>query len=646
MIGPFAGVFAERTPSLISAARLDFCRPLRAALATLALAQLAAGAAASQVTSPQFPGVTCEEVRVPMRDGTLLTTDVYLPTAPGRYPVVMQRDPYGRLLGNGCFVGLSSSVATFAQQGYVGIDQQVRGTYTSQGSFTPIFQEAKDGYDAVEWAGVQPWSTGKVGMTSGSYLGIVQWQAAPLRPPHLAAIAPSVMDSDYHDGNAYVNGVFSLWLSQSWPAGAIIPDQMFRAGQSSAQVDAWNTLVNENLLTSWVWQLPLSGFSEFRQFASFYYDWVGHPNYDAYWAKVDTSTRYPDIIVPALVSGDWYDPFQVGTVQNFQGMRSVGGSAQARQGTRLVMGAYGHSGDSGTPTFGDDTPDPSIQMRFYDHYLKGLDNGFEDDPIVHLYVLVPPNSGDTGSGFWITGNDFPLPGTRIAKYFLHSGGHANTRLGDGMLRGDDGGRDERARATADHARATADHFDYDPENPVPTVGGNMCCNGVLLPAGALDQSTVELRNDVLVYTGAPLAHDMAVIGTVNATFWAMTSARDTDFTLKLVDVHPDGLTHNVLDRIVRARFREGSRLPPELVEPNQPYQYTLELGNTATIFRAGHQIRVEVSSSSFPHYARNLNTGLDNNSTDAVLVAHQTILHDNDHASFIALPIAPHVAIP
>jgi hypothetical protein len=174
----------------------------------------------------------------------------------------------------------------------------------------------------------------------------------------------------------------------------------------------------------------------------------------------------------------------------------------------------------------------------------------------------------------------------------------------------------------------------------------MCCNGVLLPAGALDQSTVELRNDVLVYTGAPLAHDMAVIGTVNATFWAMTSARDTDFTLKLVDVHPDGLTHNVLDRIVRARFREGSRLPPELIEPNQPYQYTLELGNTATILRAGHQIRVEVSSSSFPHYSRNLNTGLDNNSTDAVLVAHQTILHDKDHPSFVALPVAPNVTIP
>lgn len=634
-----AGAVPKETPSSTLTGRLDFCGLLLTGLAFLAIAQLEAGTAAAQVSSSLFPGVTCEEVQVPMRDGTLLTTDVYLPSAPGRYPVVMQRDPYGRAFGDGCFVGLSMGVATFAQQGYVGIDQQVRGTYTSQGSFTPVFQEAKDGYDAIEWAGVQPWSTGKVGMTSGSYLGIVQWQAAPLRPPHLVAIAPSVMDSDYHDGVFYVNGVFSLWLNQSWPAGYIVPDQMYRGGQSSAQVDAWKMLVNDNLFTNWVWQLPLSRFSEFRQFASFYYDWVGHPNYDAYWAKVDTSTRYRDITVPALISGDWYDPFQVGTVQNFQGMRSVGGSAQARQGTRLIMGAYGHSGDSGTPTFGDDTPDPSIQMRFFDHYLKGLDNGFEDDPIVHLYVLVPPNSGDTGSGFWITGNNFPLPGTQIAKYFLHSGGHANTRLGDGVLTEDDGGRDGSARTAADR-------FDYDPDNPVPTVGGNMCCNGVLLPAGALDQSTVELRNDVLVYTGAPLAHDMAVIGTVNATFWAMTSARDTDFTLKLVDVHPDGLTHNVLDRIVRARFREGSRLPPELIEPNQPYQYTLELGNTATILRAGHQIRVEVSSSSFPHYSRNLNTGLDNNSTDAVLVAHQTILHDKDHPSFVALPVAPNVTIP
>jgi putative CocE/NonD family hydrolase len=468
--GEIRCAFSEGAAALILAARLDFYRLLLAGLAPLVLGQLAAATAAAQVTSPEFPGVTCEEVQVPMRDGTLLTTDVYLPSAPGRYPVVMQRDPYGRAFGNGCFAGLSAGVAPFVQQGYVGIDQQVRGTYTSQGSFTPVFQEAKDGYDAIEWAGVQPWSTGKVGMTSGSYLGIVQWQAAPLRPPHLAAIAPSVMDSDYHDGVFYVNGVFSLWLNQSWPAGYIVPDQMFRAGQSSAQVDAWNTLVNENLFTNWVWQLPLSGFSEFHQFASFYYDWVAHPNYDAYWAKIDTSIRYPDITVPALVSGDWYDPFQVGTVQNFQGMRSVGGSARARKGSRLVMGAYGHSGDSGTPTFGDDTPDPSIQMRFYDHYLKGLDNGFESDPIVHLYVLVPPNSGITGSGFWITGDDFPLPGTQIANYFLHSGRHANTRLGDGVLTGDEDRHDPRYRAAADR-------FDYDPENPAPTVGGNMCCNG-------------------------------------------------------------------------------------------------------------------------------------------------------------------------
>jgi uncharacterized protein len=614
-------------------------RLILGAAAALALAQAVALSAAAQVTSPAFPGVVCEEVQVPMRDGTLLTTTVYLPSATGRYPVIMQRDPYGRAFGDGCFLGLSVGVAGFAQQGYVGIDQQVRGTYTSQGIFTPIFQEANDGYDAIEWAGVQPWSSGKVGMTSASYLGIVQWQAAPLRPPHLAAIAPSIMDSDYHDGVAYVNGVFSLWLNESWPAGYIVPDQMFRAGQSATQVAAWNALVNANLFTNWVWELPLSGFPEFQQFAPFYYDWVAHPNYDAYWAQVDTSTRYPDIIVPALVIGDWYDPFQVGTVQNFKGMRRMGGSLVARQGTRLVMGAYGHSGDSGTPTFGNDTPDPSIQMRFYDHYLKGLNNGFENDPIVHLYVLVPPNSGDTGSGFWITGNDFPLPGTRIEKFFLHSGGHANTRLGDGTLTGDRDGTDWR------HGEA-ADHFVYDPDNPVPTVGGNMCCNGVLLRAGALDQLTVELRDDVLVYTSARLAHDLAVIGTVNATFWAKTSARDTDFTVKLVDVHPDGLTHNVLDRIVRARFRKSSRLPPELIEPGRPYEYTLELGNTATILREGHQIRVEISSSSFPHYARNLNTGEDNNSTDAVLVAHQTILHDEDHPSFVALPIAPGVTAP
>jgi putative CocE/NonD family hydrolase len=255
---------------------------------------------------------------------------------------------------------------------------------------------------------------------------------------------------------------------------------------------------------------------------------------------------------------------------------------------------------------------------------------------VQLYVLVPPDTGNAGSGFWVTGDDYPLPGTRVASLFLSSGGRANSSKGDGKL----------ATSEPSHAGRTPDQFVYDPNDPVPTVGGNMCCNGVLLLAGARDQSQVERRNDVLVYTTEPLEHEVAVIGPVEVKLWARSSAPDTDFTGKLVDVHVDGASHNVLDRIVRARYRNGSKNPPSLIEPGEDYEYTFTLGNAGTIFRKGHRIRLEISSSSFPHYARNLNTGQVNEWTAAVAQARQTVLHDDEHPSRLLLPVAPNVKSP
>jgi putative CocE/NonD family hydrolase len=197
------------------------------------------------------------------------------------------------------------------------------------------------------------------------------------------------------------------------------------------------------------------------------------------------------------------------------------------------------------------------------------------------------------------------------------------------------------------ATQASDAFTYDPGNPVPTTGGNMCCDAVNLLAGARDQTAVEQqRPDVLVYTGPVLAKDTPVIGTVTTQFWAVTDRVDTDFTVKLVDVHPDGKTHNVLDRIVPARLRNGSKLPPSLLRPGEAYQYNLSLGSTGTIFRAMHQIRVEISSSNFPHFARNLNTAENPNFGSTYLIAHQTILHDPQHPSFIDLPVNHSIKIP
>jgi putative CocE/NonD family hydrolase len=227
---------------------------------------------------------------VPLRDGTRLATDIYMPAASGRHPVVILRNPYGRLLGGGCNIGLFAPGLVFlAQNGYVAIAQEVRGTNRSEGVFHAMTQEGQDGYDAIEWAAAQSWSTGKVGTTSGSYLGLTQWQPAIHTPPHLAAIAPGVTGSDYHDNWSYVDAALDLWLDQSWPAGAFVPDQIIRKrhaqGIPQAQIDqevaAWNASVNNNLFTNWVWQLPLTSFSQFREFAPYYYDWLAHPSYDA-----------------------------------------------------------------------------------------------------------------------------------------------------------------------------------------------------------------------------------------------------------------------------------------------------------------------------------------------------------------------------
>jgi putative CocE/NonD family hydrolase len=602
---------------------------------------------ATYTTSPVAPGVNCETVQVPMRDGTLLTTDLYLPQQGGVHPVILARSPYGFLLGFGCFAGLfEPSFAQFAEHGYVGVFQEVRGTYTSEGVFDPFTQELNDGYDAVEWAAAQGWSTGKVGMTSGSYLGIDQWMAAVAGPPHLYAINPDIAASDPHDNPVYENGVLRLSDILQY-ASDFVPDDLTREGMPQ-QIPSFESMYTANL-PSYVETIPLESMGLYHSYPEthWYYKWVGHPNYDAYWNAQDTETHWPHITVPALIGGASDDLFNIGAIRNYQGMRAFGGSAAARTGTKLYWQAYGHAGDSGTPTFGNDdvpwTAGPSgEQLQFFDHYLKGAKNGYEQEPNAYVYVLVPPDKGETGTGFWLNADNFPLTGTTLYRFFLGSGGHANSRLGDGYL----------VRAVNANANAIAnlqpstsnDQFTFDPMNPVPTVGGNLLTADALTHTkGFQDQSTVELRKDVLVYTSAPLVSNMPVIGTVDASFWAITSAADTDFTVKLVDVHPDGLNNNVVDRVIRARFRFNSKLPPAFIVPNVPYQYSLQVGNTAYIFPTGHRIRVEISSSNFPKFERNLGTIQAGQHQDRYVVQHQTILHDTKHRSYIELPVAPGV---
>jgi putative CocE/NonD family hydrolase len=629
-------------------------------LVTRSLAALAAVALAEPAAAQ-----TCHMEWATMRDGTRLATEVYLPDGQtGAFPVILQRTPYNRSPANIAAASNCNS-ATFrlwASRGYAAMNQDVRGRYRSEGTMNAMQQELDDGYDAIEWAatgshcwtdgaGQHCWSsTGKVGTLGGSYVGLTQWQPAKQAPPHLAAIAPAITASDYHDHWTYVNGVFDLYFGLSWMLVTFGGEQYVRnleamgASDVQAQTTAWLNRGTASLMSDWVWTLPLTSFPEYHvappgapnELAPYYYDWLAHPSYDAFWARLDVEPHYQDVKVPALNSGAWYDIFQVGTVRNFQNMRAEAGTPEARAGTKLVMNCCGHAGASGLIQWGPARTDPNLTWRFYDRYLKGIQNGFENEPAVHMDVLVPPDTGTQGTSFLHTASAYPIPGTTYVDWFLTSGGRANTRNGDGEL----------VTVPGKRANGNPDRFVYDPANPVPTVGGNMCCSTAILPAAAHDQSTVELRDDVLVYTSAPLEKDLAVIGPVAVKLWAKTSAPDTDFTAKLVDVHLDGIAHNVLDRVVRARFRNGSKLPPSLVEPGKPYEYTIDLGNTATILRKGHRVRLEISSSNFPHYARNLNTGLSNEATSSMQIAEQMILHDGAHRSRLVLPVAPGVQAP
>ena len=595
-----------------------------------------------------------------MRDGVLMATEVYLPATPsggGRYPVLMQRSPYNR---NGAAVDVSCSNAQmqfFARNGYAALNQDVRGMYRSAGVFNPMQQEANDGYDAVEWAAARTWSNGKVGLFGGSYVGLTQWQPAKESPPSLVAIAPNVTASDYHDHWTYIDGTFDLWFAQSWILLTFGPETYLRnllaAGlprdQANQQVASWVAAGRSNILSTWVWELPLKSFPEYRELAPYYYTWLRHPTYDRFWANLDVEPHYGDVVVPSLNTGGWYDIFQIGTVRNFLGMRAKGGSRDARQGSQLIMRASCHACPAttfaGAIDFGPNNQYDAnaVMLRWFDYWLKGIQNGVDRDPAVQLFVMVPPDTGTTASGFWVYGDTFPLAGTKNEKLYLRSDSGANAASGDGGLVAD---APDHGKKGGKNRGTKPDEFVYDPRDPVPTVGGNMCCINDIVASGAFDQTVVESRDDVLVYTSAPLEKDLAVIGSVSVKLWAASSAPDTDFTAKLVDVHLDGFAHNVLNRVVRARYREGSKSAPKLITPGNTYEYTIELGNTATVFRKGHRIRLEVSSSNFPHYDRNPNTG-HAFAQDAVLrKAYQTIYHDAKRPSHLVLPIAAGVKVP
>ncbi|MGA9981226.1 MAG: CocE/NonD family hydrolase [Candidatus Sulfotelmatobacter sp.] len=551
---------------------------------------------------------------VKMRDGTVLRADIYRPKAEGHFPVLLERTPYDKNNSSGFALRA-------AAQGYVVVEQDVRGRYTSEGEWYPFKNESNDGFDTIEWAAALPYSDGRVGMFGGSYVGATQMLAAIAHPPHLAGICPVVTASNYHDGWTYQGGAFEQWFNESWTSG-LAQDTLNRSVRT-----------NTNALNG-IWKLPLNTYPLFdvppssdtdltRALAPYFLDWLAHPNYDEYWKRWSIEEHYSDIKVPMLTVAAWYDIFQGGSLRNYVGVKLHGGSDAARQGQRLLVTIGGHAGSGrkiGDVDFGPaaELNEDDVILSWYDHLFRNAANEFATPQPVRIFVM--------GANQWRDEDDWPLARAQRERYFLHSGGKANSVSGDGVL-----------SSAAPHAES-ADRYVYDPANPAPTIGGPLCCDSTHLGPGPRDQRPVEARNDVLVYSTPELSEDMEVTGPVTAELFASSSAVDTDFTAKLVDVWPDGFAQNLTEGIIRARYRE-SQEKPTFLNPGQTYKFTLDLWSTSNLFRKGHRLRLEISSSNFPRFDRNLNTGEDPSSVRKPVLATNSIYHDAEHPSALILPI-------
>lgn len=570
-----------------------------------------------------------KNVMVPMRDGVALATDVYRPAGTGTLPAIVQRTPYDKefsALRNYAF-----EVMRAVQGGYACVVQDTRGRYQSQGEFDPFLDDGADGADTIAWVAAQPWCSGAVGMAGGSYFGATQWRAASERPDALKAVVPYVTAADYHEGWAYQGGAFELGFNLNWTLAFLAMGEVVRrlgAGRDAArEFQALVAAVDDN--DALYRRRPLTEVPLVAQLAPYYLEWLEHPDYDDYWRKVAPKERHGQMTVPALNIGGWYDLFLGGTIANYVGMKRHGATPAARR-PRLVIGPWAH-GDSFGWFAGRSygflsnyvALDPTaLHLRWFDHHLKGIANGADADPPVVIFVM--------GIDAWRDEQDWPLPDTSYTRYYLHSEGHANTTVGDGAL------------STAHPDGEPHDTYLYDPRNPVPTLGGATFLPGLFVAAnaGPVDQRPIDGRADVLTYTTAPLERDVEVTGPIELVLFASSSASDTDFTGKLVDVHPDGRAEILTDGILRTRYRDSLSQPRSL-EAGRVYELRIDLWATANVFRAGHRIRLDVSSSNFPRFDANTNTGgtIASEGPEDSVEAVNRVYHNRSHPSHLVLPI-------
>ncbi len=602
-------------------------------------------APAAAQSDVRYEIVVSKNVMIPMRDGVPLATDIYRPAlngapAPGKFPVILERTPYNK-------TGDEEWARYFVPRGYIVIGQDVRGRYESEGHWRPHRDDDNDGYDTAQWIGQQPWSDGGIGTVGTSYPGGTQHALAISNPPYLKAMIPVDAMSDYGRYGIRHNGAFELrWLN--W---------IFTLGLPSGARPARDLAVGEALtklgeqVRDYARGLPLRRGMTPLQLAPDYEAWLveamSHGDYDDYWKNmgasvVDHVADYKD--VPVYLVGGWYDSWGAQTAN----LNYVSLSKAKKGPIRLIMGPWTHGGQThsyaGEADFGPDaaldfTP---FHQRWFDRWLKGIDNGAGREPPVRIFVMGGGDAHKTPEGrlfvggHWRNEQEWPLARAAGTPYYFHAGGALSTEK------------------PAPNPSST--HYLFDPKHPVPTLGGNISSNGVLMFQGAADQRCrkdfwmcdderpLSARNDVLVFETPPLEEDAEVTGRLTVKLWASSSAPDTDFTAKLVDVYPAsadfpaGVDLNVADSIVRARYRDSLE-HATLMKPGEIYTFTIEMYPTSLVFRRGHRIRLDVSSSNFPRFDVNPNTGEPLNDNRRWAVADNAIYHDAAHPSHIVLPI-------
>jgi putative CocE/NonD family hydrolase len=558
--------------------------------------------------------IAVEDVRVPLRDGLVLHADLYRPAGAGRHPVLVLRNPYDRRVAQSY---LYAHPSWYAAQGYAVLVQDVRGRWGSGGRFDPLVNEGRDGADTVAWAAEQPWSNGRVGLYGFSYPAMSQLLAAAEHPQGLRAAVPALAPSQLRAGWLYDGGAFALAFALGWAIELGIDQARRRSPGLEAEL-----LAVAADPRPWFTSRPLRELPLFRRnhICDFYFDWIEHETDGAWWSERQVEGRYDRIRVPAMHVGGWYDVFVDGTLTNWAGLRAAGHAPQ-----RLVVGPWHHLPalvPAGPIPFGPGSLRDldADQLAWFDLWLRDHDAGATGRAPVSAYL--------TGADRWVELDDWPPPAARPVRWWLHSRGRANGAAGDGTL---------TTEAPGDEP---PDVFVYDPAQPVPSAGGHSCCDPGYAPMGPADQVAVEVLHGVLVYTSAALARPMVVAGQVTAELHAASSAVDTDWVVKLCDVDARGRSVNLQEGIVRARFR-GSPDVPTLLVPGEVETYRVGLGSVFHRFRPGHRIRVQVSSSSFPAWEPNHNTGhpLGVDALPDRVIATQQVLHTAGAASFVILPL-------